>query len=183
MTLGTSEDVLKRKDLLAPPTLAPMPLWRLREVQRVKASLKYAYNQLPTRWRADHWLSFNASAWTLWKKRKLFTPQTAKIVSKWKGDAQNYWKVLARIQEQERSRKPTKKAAVQTLRSLVSPEFYTLLEGQVLLQGRKKKGRRWPEELKEYALSPYFYGPKAYRFLSKVLALPTSRSLQKGLSE
>lgn len=66
MTLGTSEDVLKRKDLLAPPTLAPMPLWRLREVQRVKTSLKYAYNQLPTRWRADHWLSFNASAWTLW---------------------------------------------------------------------------------------------------------------------
>ncbi|XP_042143896.1 uncharacterized protein LOC121834216 [Ixodes scapularis] len=117
------------------------------------------------------------------RKRKLFTPQTATIVSKWKGDAQKYRKVLSRTRKQERTRKPTKKAALQTLRSIVSAEFYTLLEGQVLIQGRKKKGRRWPQELREFALSMYFHGPKAYRFLSKVLALPTPRSLRRWLSE
>lgn len=48
-----------------------------------------------------------------------------KIVSKWKGTAHRYRKVLSRIREQERARKPTRKAALQTLRSIVSPEFYT----------------------------------------------------------
>ncbi|KAM7304131.1 uncharacterized protein ISCGN_014031 [Ixodes scapularis] len=43
------------------------------------------------------------------KKRKLFTPQTAKIVSKWKGDAQKFRKVLSRTREQEKSRKPTRR--------------------------------------------------------------------------
>lgn len=51
------------------------------------------------------------------------------------------------------------------------------------MQGRKKKGRRFSKEIKEFALSLYFHGPKAYRQISKVLCLPHPRSLRKWLAE
>lgn len=75
------------------------------------------------------------------------------------------------------------RAALQTLKPCVRPDFFHLLGSQVRMHGWKTKGRRWSKEIKEFALSLYFHGPKAYRRISKVLCLPHPRSLRKWLAE
>lgn len=117
------------------------------------------------------------------RKKKMFTPQTGKIIKKWRTDARRYRLALSRLQKRKSPHKVTKRVAVATLRSCLTPGFYKLLNGQVMLHGRKMKGRRWPQEMKEFALSTFFHSPMAYKHLSKMFALPTSRSLRKWLSE
>ncbi|XP_070384480.1 uncharacterized protein [Dermacentor albipictus] len=117
------------------------------------------------------------------RKEKLFSPGTGRILKRCKADARRYRRAVSRLQKRKSPRKVTKRDAMETLRSCLTPEFYKLVSSQVVLHGRKMKGRRWPQEMKEFALSTYFHSPVAYRHLSNVLALPTSRSLRRWLTE
>ena len=54
-----------------------------------------------------------------------------------------------------------------------------LVKAQGILRERKPTARRYSMEYKKFALSLYFLGPRAYSFLSKLLYLPSKRSLQR----
>lgn len=49
---------------------------------------------------------------------------------------------------------------------------------QALLKNKVAKARRYNEEYKKFALTLCFLGPKTYKFLEKLLILPTKRSLE-----
>lgn len=51
--------------------------------------------------------------------------------------------------------------------------------GQLQVDRRRSKGRRWTEDVKLLSLSLYYHSPHAYRFLSSIFHLPTVRSLQR----
>jgi DNA transposase THAP9 len=57
----------------------------------------------------------------------------------------------------------------------------TFLSSQLRLGQFKRKGRRYLENDKTFALALYYCSPKAYRFLRKNFCLPTIRSLRRWL--
>lgn len=59
--------------------------------------------------------------------------------------------------------------------------FFNLLSAQVELSSVSKHGRRWSDSVKQLALNLYLHGPKVYRLLSRVMELPTERSLRSKL--
>ncbi|KAI4465014.1 transposase protein [Holotrichia oblita] len=50
---------------------------------------------------------------------------------------------------------------------------------QARLNQVKTKGRRYSTEYKQFALTLYFLGPRAYGFLQKLFCLPAKRSLER----
>nr|XP_018909217.1 PREDICTED: uncharacterized protein LOC109038575 [Bemisia tabaci] len=52
------------------------------------------------------------------------------------------------------------------------PVMRGLLDAQVKLSQCKKKGMRWSNQMKDFALSVLYHGPRAYRFLRTVIPLP-----------
>lgn len=64
----------------------------------------------------------------------------------------------------------------------LNKEFLDILQVQIYLQPLNKYGRLWPPQFQQFTLNLYFNSPKAYRYLAKVLSLPTAVSLQTWLS-
>lgn len=54
-----------------------------------------------------------------------------------------------------------------------------IIKAQGTLEKKKSTARRYTMEYKTFALSLYFLGPQAYKFLSKLLYLPSKRTLQR----
>lgn len=54
-----------------------------------------------------------------------------------------------------------------------------LLKTQISLLNRASKGSRYTDEFKQFALSVYFLGPKAYKKMSTVCRLPSKCTLQR----
>ncbi|XP_064475297.1 uncharacterized protein LOC135389170 [Ornithodoros turicata] len=65
----------------------------------------------------------------------------------------------------------------------MSKEALEIFRVQLYLQRFRKYGRRWPEYFRGLALKLHFMGPRAYRFLSRFLALPTERTLRTWLKD
>lgn len=53
-----------------------------------------------------------------------------------------------------------------------------IVQIQVDLNTRKKKGNRYTLEYKKFALTLHFFSPKAYKFLQQTLKLPATRTLR-----
>lgn len=53
-----------------------------------------------------------------------------------------------------------------------------IIKVQAMLKNKIPKARRYSQEYKNFALTLYFLGPKAYRFLEKILILPKKRTLE-----
>ncbi|KAJ3659073.1 hypothetical protein Zmor_010781 [Zophobas morio] len=60
----------------------------------------------------------------------------------------------------------------------LSKPLAEIVKVQVKLQGRSVYGRRYSAQFKEIALTIYFLGPRVYRFMSKILYLPSKRTLE-----
>lgn len=77
----------------------------------------------------------------------------------------------------------TKISDSETLRKLgnklLPASFARLLNVQIDALVRHKRGAKFTAEFKQFALSIFFLGPRAYRQLQKDLALPSVRTLQR----
>lgn len=60
----------------------------------------------------------------------------------------------------------------------LSSPLAQIVKAQAILKNKKPVARRYSREYKQFALTLYFLGPKAYSFMSKLLYLPSKRSLQ-----
>lgn len=60
-----------------------------------------------------------------------------------------------------------------------SVEASKLLKTQLKLLNRAPRGSRYSEEFKQFALSVYFLGPKAYKKMSTVFRLPAKATLER----
>lgn len=72
---------------------------------------------------------------------------------------------------------------VQGASQYLSKEALEIFRVQLYLQPLHKFGRRWPPQFRGFALKLHFMGPRAYRYLSSYLTLPTERSLQMWLQD
>ncbi|CAG9827175.1 unnamed protein product, partial [Diabrotica balteata] len=54
-----------------------------------------------------------------------------------------------------------------------------IVKAQAILKTKCPKSRRYSDEYKQFALTLYFLGPRAYAFMERILYLPSKRSLQK----
>ena len=73
--------------------------------------------------------------------------------------------------------------AFQLLEGAITPELLTFIKKQVSLSSVKKKGRRYDDSYKAMALSLYHISGKAYRFLAKLLKLPSKKTLTNLVSK
>lgn len=60
----------------------------------------------------------------------------------------------------------------------LSEPLASLVKAQAILKNKKPVARRYSPDYKQFALTLYFLGPRAYAFLGKILCLPSKRSLQ-----
>ncbi|XP_074040070.1 uncharacterized protein [Leptinotarsa decemlineata] len=60
----------------------------------------------------------------------------------------------------------------------LSQNLADIVKIQARLESTKAKRRRYTAEYKQFALTLYFLGPRAYNFFTKILHLPCKRSLQ-----
>ncbi|XP_064463485.1 uncharacterized protein LOC135374461 [Ornithodoros turicata] len=72
---------------------------------------------------------------------------------------------------------------IQAASRYLSREALEIFRTMLYLQPLRKFGRRWPPQYRNFALKLHFAGPKAYRFLSRYLLLPTERCLKYWLQE
>ena len=72
--------------------------------------------------------------------------------------------------------------AFQLLKGVISQSFLDFLQKQVTLSVNRKKGRRYDNAFKAWALTLYHISGKAYRFLEKLLSLPSKSTLKKLVS-
>lgn len=68
---------------------------------------------------------------------------------------------------------------VKFLETNFSEESYNLLKTQMLLLNKKSRGCRYSNEFKQFALSVFFLGPKAYKKFSTVFPLPSKSTLNR----
>lgn len=67
----------------------------------------------------------------------------------------------------------------QFLKDNYSPESYAFLKAQLTYLNKPPKGCRYSDNYKQFALSVYFLGPKAYKKLATVCRLPSKSTLQR----
>ena len=72
--------------------------------------------------------------------------------------------------------------AFQLLKVVISQNVLDFLQKQVTLSVNRKKGRRYDHAFKAWALTLYHISGKAYRFLEKLLSLPSKSTLKKLVS-
>ncbi|KAM7294400.1 uncharacterized protein ISCGN_023906 [Ixodes scapularis] len=113
------------------------------------------------------------------RRGRVFTPRTQRRLTKLRSASSRYRKALNRLRGMKGSKKVSRQEALRNIKDYVPKELFKLLSAQVQLRSPSKKGRRWSEEVKQFALNLYFHGPKAYRVLSRVFELPTERSLRR----
>uniref|UniRef100_A0A146L106 Transposable element P transposase n=1 Tax=Lygus hesperus TaxID=30085 RepID=A0A146L106_LYGHE len=76
--------------------------------------------------------------------------------------------------------RPTTAAEVaQAASNFMKPVAHKLFCAQLKLFTKSKYGRRWTGEMKDFALSLYFHSPRCYRFLRKILFLPSRSTLKR----
>ena len=73
-------------------------------------------------------------------------------------------------------------AAIELLDGIVSQKLLDFLHKQVILSLNKRKGRRYDNAFKAWAISLYHISGKAYRFLRKLFNLPSKSTLRKVVS-
>ena len=73
-------------------------------------------------------------------------------------------------------------AAIELLDGIVSQKLLDFLHKQVILSLNKRKGRRYDNAFKAWAISLYHISGKAYRFLRKHFTLPSKSTLTKVVS-
>lgn len=59
------------------------------------------------------------------------------------------------------------------------PNLSMIVKNYVRMSHRKPQGFRYSSQLKQMALTIYFFGPVAYRFLKNILQLPSPRTLRR----
>lgn len=59
------------------------------------------------------------------------------------------------------------------------PNLSMIVKNYVRMSQRKPQGFRYSSQLKQMALTIYFFGPIAYRFLKNILQLPSPRTLRR----
>lgn len=62
----------------------------------------------------------------------------------------------------------------------LSEPLASLVKAQAVLKEQEPSGGRYSMDYKQFALTLQFLGPRAYKFISKLLYLPNKRSLQKN---
>ena len=60
-----------------------------------------------------------------------------------------------------------------------NPVVSELFTNEVVNGGRKRRGRRYSEEIKKLCLTIHYYSPRAYKFLARNFSLPGNTSLQE----
>ncbi|KAI4454284.1 transposase protein [Holotrichia oblita] len=100
-------------------------------------------------------------------------------------------KLRHKLKEARRLNIKTRKLLESQRKTLTPEDFYRccdkflpkamakFVKVQSQLVKTKSKGRRYNMEYKELALTLYFLGPRAYKFLEKLFCLPTKRSLER----
>lgn len=73
------------------------------------------------------------------------------------------------------------KQKVNKIDKITSPVLKSLIESSIANQSREPKGKRWTKLNKTVALAIYKKSPKAYRYLSQLLPMPSIRTLQTVL--
>lgn len=68
---------------------------------------------------------------------------------------------------------------VAAARPHLKPTMRILLEAQLKLSSRKKKGMRWSQEMKDFTLGLMYHGPRCYRYLSKLIPLPSISTINR----
>lgn len=63
--------------------------------------------------------------------------------------------------------------------SHLPPNLSLVIKNYVRMSQRKPQGFRYSSQLKQLALTIYFFGPMAYRFLKNILQLPSPRTLRR----
>lgn len=105
------------------------------------------------------------------------TPRKAKLRHK-----VNCLKKTLLFTKQQFAVKQRKYSQLQTFHSLcdkfLGKALSEIVKVQSLLKNKVPKARRYNDEYKKFALTLYFLGPKTYRFLEKILILPTKRTLE-----
>ena len=61
----------------------------------------------------------------------------------------------------------------------LKPAMRILLQAQLKLSGCKKKGMRWSNEMKDFTLSLMYHGPRCYRYLAKLIPLPSISTINR----
>lgn len=112
----------------------------------------------------------------------MLTPRSLKRLQRYRDENNRIRQVVARL------KKPTRPIASRAqllceARRYLNRDFLDILRVQMHLQPLRKHGRRWPVEFRQFALNLYFTSPKAYRYLSTILSLPTVKSLRTWLSD
>ncbi|CAH2084792.1 unnamed protein product [Euphydryas editha] len=73
------------------------------------------------------------------------------------------------------------KKKVDKIDNIESPTLKSLIASSISNQRRKNKGKRWTKFNKTVAVAIYKKSPKAYRYLSQLLPMPSIRTLQTVL--
>lgn len=63
------------------------------------------------------------------------------------------------------------------LRENYSEQSFAFLKTQLQILNKAPRGSRYTEEFKQFALSIYFLGPKAYKKISSICRLPSKTTL------
>ncbi|XP_042143149.1 uncharacterized protein LOC121833707 [Ixodes scapularis] len=109
-------------------------------------------------------------------------PRPKDIIRRLQAKVSKYRKTIARLRKQEKNMPRSAAEALNIIRPHVTDEVFHLLSSHVKLKS-KGKGKRFPLWLKKFSLHLNFRGPRAYRFLSRYLTLPTQRTLRRWLSD
>ena len=84
-----------------------------------------------------------------------------------------------RLRSENRTVNMSMQLALSKLKPCLSTAAYSLISAQVRL--RNKTVRHWTDSERLIAMSVYYQSPKAYRFLSKILKLPSKASINRWL--
>lgn len=72
---------------------------------------------------------------------------------------------------------------LQLVEKYISPSLFIVVKNNVLNKDKTPKGRRFSNEIKQFALTIYFLGPSVFHLLQKNFCLPSIRTLRKITSK
>lgn len=72
---------------------------------------------------------------------------------------------------------------LQLVKKYISPSLFIVVKNNVLNKDKKPKGRRFSNEIKQFALTIYFLGPSVFHLLQRNFCLPAIRTLRKITSK
>lgn len=117
------------------------------------------------------------------KQRRQYTPRTGRVLKRLRMSNSKLRVSLFRSRRRKEDATMTKEQLVRHASRFLSKQALEIFRVQVYLQPLNKYGRRWPDEYKAFAMNLYFYSPKEYIYPSKLLLLPSVRSLQNWLQD